>query len=179
MRDTTARRYFLASMSDFVHVVEVLAAGLGGSLLGGYTQRHIARSQIAADNAKIRAAAYGDFLRLATPQRIERSLAAAGFNAAGQPVEDQDEVVRWRRELDAASANLLVLAPAEVRHMLDAFLLVLASEEARISAGVFEDVNEGLGDWLAVQHARENVLERRWESDRSALVDAIRADVAA
>jgi len=154
-----------------------LAGGLIGALIGAYTQRTIARWQIEADNAKVRSAAYREFARLVTPQRIHRSMAATVFNVQGKEVLDQAAIEDWRKELDAASGDLQVVAPETVHAALTAFLESLATEQSLIEKLRGSAANDD-DSWARLTVGIDHFLERRWKPHYDALMAAVRADVA-
>jgi hypothetical protein len=160
-----------------MHLLEVALAALGGAVVGAYATISVARWQIEADNAHIRAAAYRDLLRLAIPTRIERSLAATVFNLVGKEVPDQAEVEAWRKEIDEVSGALLAVASDDVKTALEGFLTGLARENARVDRTMTECFNDGYDDWIAQQEGRKVVEQRAWTPERERLIEAVRADV--
>jgi hypothetical protein len=160
-----------------MHLLEVALAALGGAVVGAFATVSVARWQIEADNARIRAAAYRDLLRLAIPSRIERSLAMTVFNIIGREVTDQAEVEAWRKEIDEVSGALLAVASDNVKTALEGFLAALAREQGRVDTKMSECFNDGFDDWIAQQEGRRVVEQRGWTGERETLIDAIRLDV--
>ena len=154
-------------------------AGLAGAFIGAYTQRSVARWQIEADNAKVRSAAYRDFLRLATPQRIQRTMAATVFNAVGNELQDQPAVEAWRKDFDASVADLLVVTPEAVHIALSTFVETVTNEQLRIDNFVRGCLHDGMGDWASQHEGMDAVREERWKASYETLVASIRSDVAA